>query len=70
MFAINGFDVFGIYRQSYAPVETIEQAIIWAKETEGFNRVSVRRAVYGEWDCSNFTIAGHINHDTGILERF
>lgn len=70
MFSISGFDVFGVYRESYAPVDSALEAIEWARREEGLIRVAVRRALYGEWDCDRFTIGGHVNHETGVLERY
>jgi hypothetical protein len=42
--------------------DNIVEAMAQIRLEVEFGVVSIRKAVYGEWECDNFTLAGHYPH--------
>ena len=42
--------------------DNIVDAMKQAREQTPDGVISIRKAVYGEFDCDNFTLAGHYDH--------
>ena len=60
---INGIQQLPEWIEATDATAAIHAAIL--KQFDGVpKRISatVRRAVYGEFDCNNFTLAGHVEH--------
>ena len=43
--------------------DTIVQAAQRIREHNPNGVVSIRKAIYAEWDCSNFSNSGHFSHE-------
>ena len=43
--------------------DTITQAAERIREHNPIGVLSIRKAIYGEWECSDFTNSGHIAHE-------
>jgi hypothetical protein len=46
----------------YVWADTIGEAITLIRLEIEFGQISVRKAGLSEWDCDNFTLAGHYPH--------
>lgn len=43
--------------------DNIVEAMAQIRREGSTGVISIRKAVYGEWECDNFTLAGHIAHN-------
>lgn len=69
-YTVTGFDIFGTFQETWLLADSALEACEKARELEGLSRVAARKSFNGEWDCDNFTLGGHINHETGVLDRY
>lgn len=61
-FAFGSFETWAGSGWDYLWANDINEAFIKLRQVFPDKQLTIRSAVYGEWECDSFSISGHIPH--------
>lgn len=62
-FSFGKSDIWSGNKVDYLWADNIGQAITKIRKFYPTEKLAIRSAVLGEWDCDSFTLSGHIPHN-------